>query len=90
MFTDLLFYAYHGIHQVKKLVFENYQMCPLPLNKEIKHLDSSAKFSCLSSSRKFRFIQSRQLERDTLYNRFIWRAYRFHTNQACKLIQAQP
>ena len=33
-FTDLLFYAYMyvGIHQVRTLVFDNYQRCPVPLN----------------------------------------------------------
>ena len=29
--TDLLFNAYVGIHQVRILVFDNYQRCPLPL-----------------------------------------------------------
>ena len=32
IFTDLLFYAYVGIHQVRILVFDNYQRCPVPLN----------------------------------------------------------
>ena len=30
-FTDLLFYAYVVIHQVRKQVHENYQTCPVPL-----------------------------------------------------------
>ena len=32
IFTDLLFYAYVGIHKVRVLVFDNYQRCPVPLN----------------------------------------------------------
>ena len=31
MFTGLLFYAYVGIHQVRTLVFDNYQTCTVPL-----------------------------------------------------------
>ena len=31
MFTGLLFCAYVGIHQVRTLVFDNYQRCPMPL-----------------------------------------------------------
>ena len=30
IFTDLLCFAYDGIHQVRKLVFDNYQTCPMP------------------------------------------------------------
>ena len=35
--TYLLFYAYvgRGIHQVRMLVFDNYQTCPVPLKKGI-------------------------------------------------------
>ena len=29
--TGLLFYAYDGIHTVRTLVFDNYQMCTVPL-----------------------------------------------------------
>ena len=29
--TDLLFYTYVGIHQVRIVVFDNYQTCPVPL-----------------------------------------------------------
>ena len=32
VFTGLLFYAYDGIHQVRTLVFDNYQKCTVPLN----------------------------------------------------------
>ena len=31
IFTGLLFYAYVGIHQVRRLVFENKQTCTFPL-----------------------------------------------------------
>ena len=31
IFTDLLFYAYVGIHQVRIMVFDNFQTCPVPL-----------------------------------------------------------
>ena len=31
IFTGLLFYGYDGIHQVRRLVFDNYQMCTFPL-----------------------------------------------------------
>ena len=31
MFTDLLFYAYVEIHQVRSLFFDNYQRYPVPL-----------------------------------------------------------
>ena len=31
MFTDLLLCPYFGIHQVRRLVFDNYQRCPVPL-----------------------------------------------------------
>ena len=31
VFTDWLFYAYVGIHQVSRLVFDNYQTSPVPL-----------------------------------------------------------
>ena len=31
MFTGLLFYAYVGVHQVRILVFDNYQRCPVSL-----------------------------------------------------------
>ena len=31
IFTGLLFYAYDGIHQVRTLVFDNYQTCTVPL-----------------------------------------------------------
>ena len=31
IFTDFLFYEFVGIHQVRILVFDNYQMCPVPL-----------------------------------------------------------
>ena len=30
-FTGLLFYGYDGIHLVRRLVFDNYQTCTLPL-----------------------------------------------------------
>ena len=30
IFTGLLFYAYDGIHQVRRLVFDNYQTCTFP------------------------------------------------------------
>ena len=33
IFTGLLFCAYVEIHQVRRLVFNNYQWCPVPLNK---------------------------------------------------------
>ena len=33
MFTGLLFCAYVGIHQVRRLVFDNYQTCTLPLSR---------------------------------------------------------
>ena len=29
--TGLLFYAYDGIHQLRRLVFDNYQTCTFPL-----------------------------------------------------------
>ena len=32
IFTGLLFYAYDGIHQVRRLVFDNYQTCTVPFN----------------------------------------------------------
>ena len=32
IFTDLLFYAYVGLPQVRILVFDNYQKCPVPLS----------------------------------------------------------
>ena len=35
MFVVLLFYAYVGIHQVRKLVFDNYQRCPVPLKEHV-------------------------------------------------------
>ena len=35
MFTGLLFYAYVEIHQVRRLVLDNYQRCPVPL----KHIE---------------------------------------------------
>ena len=41
-FTGLLFYAYVGIHQVRKLVFDNYQTCTFPLNQD-KHLENIPK-----------------------------------------------
>ena len=31
IFKDFLFYAYVTIHLVRKLVFDNYQRCPVPL-----------------------------------------------------------
>ena len=31
IFTDLFLYAYVEIHQVGRLVFDNYQMCPVAL-----------------------------------------------------------
>ena len=31
IFTGLLFFAYVGIHQVRRLVFDNYQTCTFPL-----------------------------------------------------------
>ena len=34
IFTGLLFYAYVGIHQVRTLVVDNYQMCQVPLREE--------------------------------------------------------
>ena len=33
IFTGLLFYAYIEIHQVRRLVFDNYQTCTFPLTK---------------------------------------------------------
>ena len=33
IFTGLLFYAYVEIHQVRGLVFDNYQKCTFPLKK---------------------------------------------------------
>ena len=36
IFTDLLTYAYAKIHQVRTLVFDNYQRCPVPLTVESK------------------------------------------------------
>ena len=32
IFTGLLFYAYVGIHQVRRLVFDNYQTCTFPFS----------------------------------------------------------
>ena len=32
IFTGLLFYGYDGIHQVIRIVFDNYQSCTFPLN----------------------------------------------------------
>ena len=34
MFTGLLFCAYVEIHQVKILIVDNYQTCPVPLNRK--------------------------------------------------------
>ena len=31
IFTGLLFYCYDGVHQVRRLVFDNYQTCTFPL-----------------------------------------------------------
>ena len=41
IFTGLLFNAYVGIHHVRKLVFDNYWTCPVPLTKN---------YPCLSQS----------------------------------------
>ena len=35
LFTDLLFYADVGIYQVRILVFDNYQRCPVLLNMQL-------------------------------------------------------
>ena len=42
-FTDLLLFAYVGIHQVKILVFDNYYRCPMPLKVTVIQ-DSSSLF----------------------------------------------
>ena len=34
IFTGLLFYGYDGIHQVRRLAFDNYQMCTFPPNRK--------------------------------------------------------
>ena len=36
IFTGLLFYAYVGIHQVRILVFDNCQICLVPLKEGIR------------------------------------------------------
>ena len=35
IFTGLLFYAYVEIHQVRRLVFDNYQRCPVSLSPRL-------------------------------------------------------
>ena len=37
IFTGLLFYGYDGIHQVRRLVFDNYQMVTFPLRQNCQY-----------------------------------------------------
>ena len=41
IFTGLLFYAYVEIHQVRRLVFDNYQKCTLSLSSDSYFFPSS-------------------------------------------------
>ena len=43
IFTGLLIYAYVGIHQVRRLVFDNYQTCSVPLKIHVQSKFNSKK-----------------------------------------------
>ena len=61
IFTGLLFYAYVGIHQVRILAFDNYQMCPVPLktnHHRVVYFESTASPRGLTANRTFLEIQT--------------------------------
>ena len=53
--TGLLFNAYVEIHQVRRLVFDNYQQCPLSLSQKTKEGNFTSEIVLLTN------VQVRQL-----------------------------